>query len=501
MQYREFGRTGKLISTMGMGANRFSKELLKSTNGLELCAEIIVKAAELGVNFFDSASTYSSGECEKILRIAFSKIKQKCYVCGKSSSLQERTSHSVIKKIETSLKNIEIDYFDFYYMWSIKSYEQFEQIMSKNGPYEGAVMAKERGLIQHICFSSHASAEDTIKIIKSGAFEGVLLSYSLLNFHENKRVLEIAKSMGMGVAIMNPLGGGIIPQNPLMFSSSILDGDENIVDAALKFVCSRNEITTVLCGISDMRELLANEKTFSSTDIYAYSRYKKVENKIEPFSQFCTKCDYCCDCPVEIEISTIMQAYNQTKFNVEASIYNISSPELNKRANFFRQLDGKLEFINDINPCINCGKCEKVCTQSLPIRKILSEIYSWISENSVSLERRQSILNSLIHDEYKRVGLFTAGIYTAAMINLISDTFKGLKFELIIFDSNPDKWGELYLEKYIIRNPVELLELNLDVLIITNYIHSSDIYIQLMEQFPNVNIRKLHDVDDLPWFY
>ena len=223
MQYRDFGKTGLLVSAVGMGANRFKASELKTTQGLERCADLVVKAAKLGVNFFDSAPTYSGGKCEEILRLALPQIKSKCYICGKSSSFQDKTRESVLKSIETSLENIGIDYFDFYYMWSIKSIAQYEEIMKSNGPYEGVLAAKDRGLVKHICFSSHASAIDTVKIIQDGAFEGALVSYSLMNFRENGIILDIAQKNSIGVAIMNPLGGGIIPQNVELFSGAITE--------------------------------------------------------------------------------------------------------------------------------------------------------------------------------------------------------------------------------------------------------------------------------------
>lgn len=502
MQYREFGNTGIMVSAMGMGANRFKKSDLETDAGIERCAEIVVNAANYGVNFFDSAQTYSFGKCEQILKLALPQIKSKCYICGKSSSYQERTKDSLLRYIDTSLDNIGIDYFDFYYMWSVKSLSQYHQIMSSGGAYEGALAAKERGLIKHICFSTHASAIDTVKIIEDGAFEGVLVSYSLLNFRENAIVLETAQVHNMGVAVMNPLGGGIIPQNAEMFSGAMQDGDKNIVEAAMKFVYSNEAVSTVLSGISDNDELVSNVQIFSEKDSSAELRYSSVIEKLGTFSGFCTGCDYCTGCPLGIPVSTLMTAYNQTKFKADAFVYNRTSLELIKRGNFFKKLEGVLEFENSVNPCVKCGKCEKICTQSLPIINNIAEIYQWVEENCVSTAARRERVESLIQKDYRRVGMYTAGVYTSNVyMQYISKLFEENDFELFVFDSNSTKWGNVYLENIIVRNPAEIPQLNLDILLITNYIHSDNIYDELSKCFSKVNIQKLHKDNDLPWFY
>ena len=501
MQYREFGKTGNMVSAVGMGANRFPAEEVRSAAGLERCADIVVRAAHLGVNFFDSAATYSSGKCEEILRLALPQIKSRCYICGKSSSVQERTRDAVLRYIEKSLKNIGIDFFDFYYMWSVKSFEQYQFILSKGGAYEGVLAAKEQGLVKHICFSSHASAQDTVKIIEDGAFEGVLVSYSLLNFRENDIVLETAKNNGLGVAVMNPLGGGIIPQNTEMFSGSFIRGDTSIVDSALKFVYANNAVSTILSGVSKKQELEYNVQSLFSKDQNKELRHSYAIKNLEKITEFCTGCNYCMHCPAGIPISKIMTAYNQTKFQANSFIYNRTSPELIKRGNFFGKLDGVVEFVNSENPCINCGKCENACTQSLPIIKTMTQIYQWVADNCVSSAQRKKRFESLILAHYKKVGFYTAGVYTSFVLKLYKKLIGKINFEIFIFDSNPTSWGNVYLEEFIVRSPAEISQLDLNVLLISNYIHSDDIYNDLITRYPAANIKKLHEDDDLPWMF
>lgn len=501
MQYREFGNTGIWVSAAGMGTSRFPFQLVQTSKGIEQCAQMVVQATNAGINFFDSASTYSAGHCEEILRLALPHVKSEYHICGKSSCYEQQTSDSLLRHLETSLKNIGIEYFDFYYMWNVKSWEQFEFIISPGGPYEGALEAKRKGLIRHICFSSHAPVADAIKIIESGLFEGITISYSLLNVHENEPVLRIAKQNGLGVSIMNPLGGGIIPQNPTLFEGCVLSGDKGVADAALKFVYANDAVSTILCGISTPDELDSNISSLNTPDLHTPHERRNSCHNLNSFSAFCTGCNYCKNCPSNIPISKLMSAYNQTKFNATTCFFNRASSELIKYINFFKQLDGIYTFKTSKNPCIKCRKCEKICTQNLPITQILDEIYSWVGKTGASIDIRKERLRSLLPAHYKRVGFYTAGFYTSFVIDMYKKFFGNFPFEVYIFDSNPQKWGQTFLESFCIRPPSDISKLSLDIVLISNYIHSDSIYKDLTKKYSAENIQKLHQEFDIPWTF
>lgn len=501
MQYREFGKTGKLVSAVGMGTTRFKQEDLQSWDGIERCAKLVVDAAEAGVNFFDSAATYANGRCEDILRLALPQIHSQYYLCGKSSCYAQRTRDDVLAYIETSLKNLGVDHFDFYYMWNVKSFEQYQFIMRKNGAYEGVLAAKEQGLINHICFSSHAPARDAIRIIRDGAFEGVSVSYSLLNFRENDSVLECALNNQLGVSVMNPLGGGVIPQNRQLFQGYMLENDRNIADTALRFVYSDPAVSTVMCGFSNQEELEMDISAIGREDLYIAARKVRAVDASDNFMAFCTGCKYCAGCPAEIPISKLMTAYNQTKLFADSTFFNRTDHELIRRINFFKQLDGIFVFKNSENPCMKCGKCERICTQSLPIIETISKIYQGVDENGVSLDKRKKRFQQLIDSSYKKVGFYTAGFYTAFAMELYRQLIGEFTFEVFVFDSDEKKWKQPYLETMEVRSPAEIPELELDVLIVSNYIHGESIYEELKAKYPSENIQKLHQENDVPWTF
>ena len=305
--------------------------------------------------------------------------------------------------------------------------------------------------------------------------------------------------MKMGVAVMNPLGGGIIPQNAEQFSDAVMEDDHDVIDAALKFVYAHPAVSTVLCGASNPNELLLDIKALGEKDQYSKARQAFVTEHLTPVQGFCTGCGYCAGCPVGIPISQLMGAYNQTILNTGATFFNRSSHELIKFITFFSQLDGKVVFDTEQNPCKNCGRCEKICTQHLPITKRLKEIYEWVRQCGVATSERKRRFGNW--SQYKRIGFYTAGFYTAFVIDMYRKLMGAFPFEVEIIDSDTKKRGQLFIGEFVIREADEIPSLNLDAIIITNFIHDKEIYDFLTSKFPNETIQKLHTELDVPWTF
>ena len=90
---------------------------------------------------------------------------------------------------------------------------------------------------------------DIEKVVETGKFKGMLIGYNALNYRFRQSGIEAAHAKGMGVVVMNPLGGGMIPQNPEAFSY-LTEGEFilTVPQAALRFVASHKEITITLAG-------------------------------------------------------------------------------------------------------------------------------------------------------------------------------------------------------------------------------------------------------------
>jgi hypothetical protein len=155
---------------------------------------------------------------------------------------------------------------------------------------------------------------------------------------------------------MNPLGGGLIPQNPDLFQHIKTNGEETAVEAALKFLFSHRNINVSLVGFGDLQEVGEAIEVANSFTPLSEQQLEKIKAKqTDMFEGICTGCQYCDNCPEGIPIPKLMDAYNH-------KLLRNSDQEMIKR----------LQYHWDVSPkeaikCTECGQCEEECTQHLDI--------------------------------------------------------------------------------------------------------------------------------------
>ncbi len=361
MIYKEYGTTGIKVSALGFGGMRFRSEEYKKDPAMS--AEVVRYANSKGINYFDTAPGYCDDMSEIIYGNAFKDMPGQFYVATKSSYWSDKTADDVRRRCEASLKRMNVEYIDFYQMWSIMNMAHFRNVMAPGGPYEGAVKLKEEGLIKHICLSTHASGEEIKEIVTGCAFEGILLGYNATNFAFRQEGIKAAYAQGMGVVTMNPLGGGVIPQNPQFYSFLVEKEGETVAQAALRFNMSHKEITVALSGMGSKEEVDENILAAENLEVVSEARISEIKDHLfSSLNDLCTGCGYCEGCPADIPIPRMMDAYNM-------SILSGDINEISSRLKYHWGLKQEVAAA-----CIECGQCEEHCTQHLPIIKRLKEI-------------------------------------------------------------------------------------------------------------------------------
>ena len=360
MIYREYGNTGKKVSAIGFGGMRFGKDE-------DYAVEVVHHANRLGINYFDTAPFYCNDRSEIIFGKAFKNMPGQFYVSTKSSIRQEADADAVRRRIDKSLKRLGVEKIDFYHMWCIMDLEQYKGVMAPGGPYEGALKAKEEGLIDHLVFSTHCSGEDIRTIIEDRVFEGVLLGYNVLNHPYRQEGVKAALEHDIGVVTMNPSGGGLIPENKDYFQFLRQYEDETVNQAALRFNLAQEGITIALSGMSTIEQVDENVKTLKYPLSFSDEKTKEIQNEIlSEMDSLCTGCQYCNECPVNIKIHHYLEAYNLKI--LKGSIEMINHIHWQKKQGRIKPEHGRP------SECIACGRCEELCTQKLPIIDRLKEI-------------------------------------------------------------------------------------------------------------------------------
>ncbi len=357
MLYKDYGTTGRSVSVIGFGGMRF-----ESVDDTEASAEMMVRAAEGGINYFDTAPKYFGTKSEEVFGAGLAELRRRELPYYLSTKTFESTELGIRREIEGQLRRLDVDSIDFYHAWCITNLENWRE-RKANGLLEAFAKLKDEGLINHICVSSHLIGEEIKELLMEGVFEGVLFGYSAYNFATRQKAFDAIREHDLGCVVMNPLGGGLIPNNPDLFSFVKTQEDETVVEAALRFLIAHDDITVSLVGFGT--------KEHVDEAIAAVEGYKPIgETELEAikagasanFEGICTGCQYCDNCPEEIPIPQLMDAYNQKLLHGDyESLLNRLKWHWNIPA-------------EEAARCIECGQCEEACTQHLDITGRLKEI-------------------------------------------------------------------------------------------------------------------------------
>jgi hypothetical protein len=363
MQYSEYGSTGKLVSAVGFGGMRFDTE-----KSLEENADLIRYAFDKGINYFDTAPGYCGGKSEEIFGVAFKNMpREKFFVSDKLMPAAVNSVQDTYDKVRSSLDLMKVECIDFFHVWCLRKMEHFEMAVRPGAIYDGLLRCKEEGLIKHIVFSSHQKGNEVEKVIESGKFEGVLLGVNILNFPYRWPGVLAARRHGLGVVAMNPLAGGLIPQNEnrLLFLCS---PGETPTEAALRFLIANGNITVALNGFTTREHVDQACKVAENAEPMTEAGLEKIiKNLSENSLEVCTSCGYCDVCPKGIPIPKYMQIYN------DKVLFNVSEEDFAERLNFHYGWGLLAEDLPGAENCTGCGKCEDLCTQHLPIAERMKE--------------------------------------------------------------------------------------------------------------------------------
>ena len=364
MLYREYGKTGEKVSLLGFGGMRFAH-----IDDHDECVRVMVAAAEGGVNYFDTAPGYFETRSETVFGKGFAELRRRKlpYYCATKTFASGH--HDIRREIEGQLKRMDIPAIDFYHIWCITSLDNWRG-RKKDGILQTFRKLKEEGLIRHICVSSHLIKDEIKELlmeqgdVSSRAFEGVLFGYSAYNFQTRQAAFDAIRKKKLGAVVMNPLGGGVIPQNSEKFDYLRRNG-ESVVTSALRFLWDHPDISSTIVGfenVEQVREALAAMETYKPRTTTELEEVKS--RALSSIEGICTGCGYCENCPKGIPIPKFMDAYNQKILNEEGADDPIGS-RLRWHWNMDRSIAGN---------CTACGQCEKACTQHLNIIDRLKEI-------------------------------------------------------------------------------------------------------------------------------
>jgi len=372
MVYKTFGKTGKNVSALGFGAMRLPMKEIdgKKIVNDDLAVPLMQQAFDMGINYVDTAPLYCEKLSENAVGKALKGYRDKVYLSTKNP-IEDADGGNWMKRLENSLKNLDTDYIDFYHFWgiSLKSFETWQGL--KYGPLEAAQKAKEQGLIKHLSFSYHDAPENYKKIVDSGHFETTLIQYNLLD-RSNEENIAYAKSKGLGVVVMGPVGGGRLGAPSEKIQGLLKNKLFSTAEMALRFVLSNANVDIALSGMENLDMVTKNFAIASQTGHLTEEELQSIKTMMEENRElaklYCTGCDYCKPCPAGIDIPYLFEIMNR---------YRVYDLKEHAKSAYMEAWSGKSwKKTSGADKCTSCGTCEGKCPQKLPIIKQLQETHA-----------------------------------------------------------------------------------------------------------------------------
>lgn len=377
MNYREFGKTGERISALGFGCMRFPEYQKDEKNYVDQdkVDEMIAHAYARGVNYFDTAPYYCNSNSEAALGHAVKNFRDKILLSTKCPIGDNIDAGEYRRMLEQSLTRMGTDHINFYHFWSLNR-GSYDNIVLGHGLLEAAAKAKEEGLIRHISFSFHDSADVIRYIIDTSESRGVkmeslLCQYNLLD-RANEDMIRYANEKGLGTVAMGPVGGGRLAAPTDLYAK--LTGKPSIAtyELAFKFCLGNPHLNCALSGMQNTDMVEKNAAVSSDDMAFSEEEWEQLGAAMEQIKKFselyCTGCKYCQPCPAEINIPHIFEIY--TYYNV----YGLRDHAKHMMQRYIKN-GGKL-----FSACRQCGLCEKKCPQHLEIRRELERVCQLLSE-------------------------------------------------------------------------------------------------------------------------
>jgi predicted aldo/keto reductase-like oxidoreductase len=355
---------GKDIPKLGFGLMRLPR--VEGTIDIEPVKEMVDLFMERGFTYFDTAFGYDGSE----LAIGEALVKRyprdSYQLATKLPAWTAKSKEEAEQMFWTSLERTGVDYFDFYLHHNVG--KNRIQAFDDYGIWDFLVKRKEEGLIRHLGLSMHDSAVVLERLLdEHPEIEFVQLQVNYADWDndavQSRKCYEVARKKGKPVVIMEPVKGGNLLKLPQESIDTLkaLDPDASLASWAIRFAASLEGVVTVLSGMSNIQQVqdnttyMADFKPLSEEELAAIVSVREQISKIP--SVPCTSCEYCLPvCAQNVAIPGIFESLNM-------SLRYGKGPS----AQFSYMWNTKGHGREPASSCIECGECEAVCTQQLPI--------------------------------------------------------------------------------------------------------------------------------------
>ena len=346
----------------------------KGSIDVEETKKMVDAFIEQGFTYFDTAWMYCAFKSENAVKEALTdRYPRDRY------TLTTKLHASYLKKKEDRDRIFEeqrqktgVEYFDYYLIHAID--QELYSIYNEMDCFNWLMEKKKQGLVKHIGFSYHDSAEFLDQVLtEHPEMEFVQLQMNYLDWEsaevQSRKCYEVASKHGKPVIVMEPVKGGTLADVPVEVRESFAayHPDPSVPSWAIRFVASLDNVAMVLSGMSNMEQLMDNisyMKEFVPMNAEEIELVHKAAEMIKDSIAIpCTGCSYCTEgCPMQIAIPDLFRVYNKSKRG------EISDVEADEEYRQLTESGGKAR------ECLACGECQVACPQHLEIINYLKDV-------------------------------------------------------------------------------------------------------------------------------
>ena len=239
METRPFGKTGESFPILSFGGQR-----IVDAHGCteQEAIEIVNRAIDRGIRYFDTAWVYSQGQAETRLGKVVKHRRQEMWIATKTV---DTTRNAARRQLEESLTRLQTGYVDEWRLHNVWDYARLDAFTGKGGALEAAVQAREEGMVRFISISGHTDPQILVEALNRFPFDSALIALSaldhfVLSFAEE--FLPVANVKGIATVGMKVLGLGSLTHE---------------VDRSLRYAFGL-PVSTVIVGMETMGQLEQN---------------------------------------------------------------------------------------------------------------------------------------------------------------------------------------------------------------------------------------------------
>jgi aryl-alcohol dehydrogenase-like predicted oxidoreductase len=245
MPERVLGKTNLTVPILGLGGA--GKTPLSWNDSEAQAVAIIERALELGIRYFDTASSY--GPSEDYLGQVLPRVRNHIILASKTA---QRNRNGAWRELERSLQRLKTDYLDIWQLHHVSFPEELDTLFSQDGAIRAIEEAKQQGVIRFSGITGHHEPSVIATALQRYSFDMTLICLNAADKHHPRpfaaTVLPVAQAQNTGVVAMK------VPAYGKLFSSGALEG----MHQAMGYTLSLPGVQTCVIAAESVEQLEHN---------------------------------------------------------------------------------------------------------------------------------------------------------------------------------------------------------------------------------------------------